>query len=147
MIYLSLILLALQSWHAVLDFLKGGMWNRPCKASWELGFGSRVKSGIFPGSSLCIPIGGHWTLYHSMVHSVLGWSELRSAINSTCLERATSKIFLEGQQSWDRWHEAQVLHATWACPARPWSGLLCALGTCQRVAQAMLTPVWLKPYT
>lgn len=51
-------------------FVKRGIWNRPCKAPWELGFSSRVKSAIFPGSGLCIPFGGHWTLDHSMVQSL-----------------------------------------------------------------------------
>lgn len=55
-----------------------------------------------------------------------------------------SKPFLEGHQSWDGWHEPQVLHVNVSMPC---PSMECALGTCQGVAQAMLTPVWLKPYT
>lgn len=53
-----------------IGFEKWGIWKRSYKASWEHSFSSRVKSGIFPGSDLCIPVGGHWTLDHNMVQSL-----------------------------------------------------------------------------
>lgn len=130
-----------------IGFEKWGIWKKSYKASWEHSFSSRVKSGIFPGSDLCIPVGGHWTLDHNMVQS-LCFRVIQAQVTHKfhVLQLATSKPFLEGHQSWDRWHEPQVLNVMRACPAYPQSGLWCALGTYQGVAQAMLTPVWLKPY-
>lgn len=147
MIYLSLISLTLQSWHVALDLRSDtserGLTKHPeniaSAAGWSLVF-SLAQICAF----LLVVIGHLITTWYN--HSVLGWSKLRSPHKFHVLQLATSKPFLEGHQSWDMWHEPQVLNVMRACPAHPQSGLWCALGTYQGVAQAMLTPVWLKPY-